>query len=178
MQAALGENRLGFVCAIICPRGFTALLVALEPSSRYCLGSRAEFSQRQAFVLLKGLFPPHVCKRLRERSYNLCLSYDELACTAAFHHCSAKAKTYRQSKSLLSFPSSQDQKLLLLMCCRTQESEIPRSKPILNSCQHRLCNSGLPRGSPQPSETPTPAGPKCVRHIRNYLEGRSLAIAH
>lgn len=76
VQAALGENRLGFVCAIICPRGFTAPLVAFEPSSRDYLGSRAEFSQRQPFVLLKGLFPPHVSKRLCESSYNLCIIYE------------------------------------------------------------------------------------------------------
>lgn len=76
VQAALGANRLGFVCAIICPRGFTAPLRAFEPSSRDYLGRRADFSQRQPFVLLKGLFPPHVCKRLCESRSNLCVRSD------------------------------------------------------------------------------------------------------
>lgn len=70
------KKRLEFVCAIICLRGFTALLVAFEPSSWDYLGSEAEFSHRQPFVLLKGLFPRHVRKQLRESSYNLCISYD------------------------------------------------------------------------------------------------------
>lgn len=171
VQAALGENRLGFVCAIICPRGFTALLVAFQPSSRDYLGSRAESSHRQPFVLLKDLLPPHMSVSDAVEAAPIYVSV--LISSPAFQRCS-----YKTSR-LISFPSSPDQKLLSLLCFRAAgvggSVAVSRFQTAANIDYAR---AALPGGSPHPSGTPTPAGPECVHHIRDYLEGRSVAIAH
>lgn len=162
VQAALGENRLGFVCAIICPRGFTALLVAFQPSSRDYLGSRAESSHRQPFVLLKDLFPPHMSVSDAVEAAPIYVSV--LISSPAFQRCSYNYKP------LYFFPIVARSEIIVVVVLPGRRSRRFRcSKPISNSCQHRLCKSGPPRRLASPLRDPDTGRTRvCPSHPRLF----------